>query len=443
MALIYADDFQQLDNNYVKTSGSVDSTTLAQQVITGIESLGFYRPMYGYNTYDIGSPSYYSAVCYSTSTKTLVVQTRSGRTGYFGVDTNTNGLKRDITVKGDTLFFSMRWLSVNTMVRQSAGEPLLKFNGLYSVGFSSTGTLVVNDVDTGYSVIYDTDVNVIMEVILGPDYMEVWIGETQVTRVARDSIPITNFCVGFERYRGGPTATTTSISIQSIIVADNSAGSINSRIGRRQAISVPAETVSSQASFEALAGVTAVTALKIPVQDAGANTGVLVGGNLFSTTPFTKTTLNATLPTGKIIAACVHVQAKKRNPTNDGVVVVPWISAGGMIYTASYRPEIRARWKGWCTPIEIPEISTSSLTFGYTHDYPAGGAVFVDDRAKVEIYGEPAVSLPVLPYQSKVPTNSIQITQNTTYSAYAFNYAKSDIGLTKVDVNNLTYLQEQ
>lgn len=448
MALIYADDFQQCRWMSVKTSsanGWTPNAVTNTQISTGFESMGFYRTAQCWFNNN-GTTQYFTPVSYDQSAQQIILSNTNSPNGGGADATGIMGLKRDITVKGDTLFFSIRWLSQAAAVRLMAGDPLLKFNDMFTVGFSTTGTLVVNGVDTGFSVVYEVDTALLTEVILGPDYMEVWVGETQVTRVARSAIPITFFTVGFEKSRASASgAKSFNFRFYSLIVADNSAGNIRSRIGRKQVISCPIETISTTGQIEVQAGTAQLDAIRQPVQDATANIGALVGGNIFSPTPFAKSTFTATIPANgqKVLGACIHVQAKKRNPTNDGVVVVAWVNVGGTEYVASVRPEIRARWKGWCAPIEVPDISTATLTFGYTHDYPAGGTVFVDDRTKVEVYGEPAVSLPALPWQSKVTTTANAQAQTATYSAYVFDYAKSNLDIAKTNVNNLTYLQEQ
>lgn len=455
MALIYADDFQQLKYaQNIVNSGRHDFVATATAVNNGMEAMGFERPIavqlrqgnVGNNQYYIQTPvGYWDSAGYNCLAVYVRAPTSFTSEGII-VDPGVNGLKRKIAQKGDTVFVNLRWAfpSNFTFTAALAGEPFIKCGFGIAISLSTTGTLVLNGVDTGYSVLFDSEVPLITEIVAGPDYVELWIGKDLVARQNRQPIPVDYFTLGFEAVTALPGSKfiqyDTIIKLTSLIIADNSGTSFNTRIGRKVVRSYEANTVTTNATLETTGG-TSLATIRRPVQDLGLDTGAAVYGNLYSPKPFTKTTLAALKDNSVPRAACVHMQAKRRTPATDNMLAFPFLTIGGVTFADAVGQSMRSRWTSKCTPIEIPaDTSFTTFDFGYTHDYPDLEKLYVDDRAKVEVYGQQQVTYvpPLLVFQSRQPTLAQKDLQTPAYSAYSYDYTT-----TKLNLDNLTYLQEQ
>jgi hypothetical protein len=363
-----------------------------------------------------------------------------------------NALKRKIKQNGDTVFINFRWSFPSTFQFSAtlAGIAFIKCGLGINISLSTTGTLVLNGTDTGYGVVFDAEVPLITEIVAGPDYVELWVGVDMIARQDRQTIPVDYFTLGFEAVtalQGAPYIQyEVTIKLHSLIIADNSGTSFNTRIGRKLVRSYEANTVTTNATLETTGG-TALATIRRPVQDLGLDTGVPVYGNLYSPKPFIKTTLAGTKPVGLTPrGACIHMQAKRRSPATDGMLAFPFITIGGVTFSDAIGQTMRSRWTSKCTPIEIPaNTSFTTFDFGYTHDYADVEKLYVDDRAKVEVYGQQEVTYepPLLVFQSRTPTYDNQAVVQPTIQAYVFDYAQSSLDITKVSINNLTYLQDQ
>lgn len=457
MSLIYADDFQQLKYaayiaNFGAHGGSQPST---DAVNTGMEAMGFERPMSvflrqangGSNQYYYQTPvGYWDAAAYGC----LCIYARPP-TSFTSENVLTspgvNALKRKIQQKGDTVFVNFRWaFPANFNFNAShAGIVFIKCGYGISISLSTKASLVLNDVDTDYTVVFDSEVPLITEIIAGPDYVELWVGLDMIARQTRAPFPVDFFTLGFEPITALPNAPTitseVTIKLFSLIIADSSGTSFNTRIGRKQVRSYEANAVTTDATLETT-GPNVLATIRRPVQDLALNTGTPVYGNLFSPKPFTKTTLAGTKP-AELVArgACIHVQAKRRTPANDGLAVFPFITIGGLTFSDAVGQSTRSRWTSKCTPIDIPANTTfTTFDFGYTYDYPDVEKLYVDDREKVEVYGtiETTYVPPLLAFQSRVPAVAQQDLQTAEFVGYSYDYTTS-----KLNINNLTYLREQ
>lgn len=456
MTLIYADDFQQLKYaDKIANFGRHDFLADANGVCTGIEAMGFERPNIlqlrqanvGNNQYYMQTPvGYYDDSRYNCLGIYARPQTSFVSEGIV-LSPGVNALKRKIKQNGDTVFINFRWSFPSTFQFSTthAGIVFIKCGFGINISLSTTGTLVLNGTDTGYGVIFDAEVPLITEIVAGPDYVELWVGVDMIARQDRQPIPVDYFTLGFESVtalQGAPYIQyEVTIKLHSLIIADSSGTSFNTRIGRKLVRSYEANTVTTDATLETTGG-TALATIRRPVQDLGLDTGVPVYGNLYSPKPFIKTTLAGTKPADLTPrGACVHMQAKRRSPATDNMLPFPFIRIGGIDYVAAIGQQIRSRWTSKCTPIEIPaNASFTAFDFGYTHDYPDLEKLYVDDRAKVEVYGQQQVTYvpPLLVFQSRTPTLIQKDLQTAQFGGYSYDYTT-----TKLNLDNLTYLQEQ
>lgn len=458
MALIYADDFQQMKYMYDSLGGNGQPALSYANTQDGLEAMGYYRP-FTYQFLNGQQYQYYVSAGYwpaAVSRSCMVVHSMGafnfGNTSKIGSG-DFNGLRRALPVpKGDTLFFNFKWSMAPGYwaTRMGAtGEPFVKL-GPYALAFSPNKTLLFNGVDTGYLALYDIEIPLITEIILGPTFAELWVGGELVTSQPRQPIPVSFFHFGFENFDGIKSSQDPgwNINIYGIIIADNSPGNISSRIGRKLVKTYEMNAVTATtATTEAGTITPLLDALRRPAQDMTANAGSVVGGNIYSPKPYTKTTFTgAKEAANQPIGAMMHVQAKRRSPSGDGMLLFPWIKVGGVEIPSAKGQVMRSRWLARCSPIEIPtNASFTTFDFGYYYDYDlTASKVFVDDRTKVEVYGDNAAPpfVPSLPFQSAIPTTANLALQTATYSAYVFDYAKSDLNVANAPINNLTYYQD-
>jgi len=446
MALIYADDFQQFAKNTYNTASVTNavSSGVVPLICDQFEAMGFVRPL----AYTWGV-NYWVSAAYNTADGCMRIVDRCGmpRTIYDGT---AQGLKRNVVQKGDTFYLSMRWASSQDgwLVEYFPGNFLELNDGLFTVGMSPNYTYTLNGVDTGYSSVFTVEVTQLLEIIVGPGYIELWNGDYLVARQETDTLPITNFRIGIQRSFNATQYPHSFMKLYSLIVADNSGTSFNTRIGRKLAKSVALATVSStQSTLEQLGGATVAQTLQTPMQTMDLNTDATLGyGNVYSKLPYVKTVLFGSIGTPtKVYAAAVNVQAKRRELSNDGLGVQPYIKlATAEEYGDVFVP--RGRWKAANIPMAItPEQTVNAIEFGFTHEYPTPtDKVYVDDRTEVEVYGNTVVPpyVPYMPYQNTLPTTANLMLQTPTYQAYVFDYAKSELDVTSTQINNLTFMQD-
>jgi hypothetical protein len=449
MALIYADDFQQFAKNQNNAANTSNSVSAGQSIAISdaIEAMGFYRP----SAFVWGTVlQYWSSVAYNTATGSLFFIDRAqANNPYLATSTTVDGLKRDVVQKGDTFFLSIQWACQQSgYLPATYPGPFLRLNdGLFSVEISTNYTYIFNGVDTGYDAVFDVEITQFLEIIVGPGYAELWNGDNLITRQTTTTVPIKNFQIRMPRAITF-NSTASGFKLLGIIVSDSSGTALNTRIGRKLPKSIALSSVpSTQHSFEQLGGVTFAQTLQTPMQTPDLNTTAALGyGNVYSAVPFARTSLIGSIGTPKkIYAAAINIQAKRRELAADGMTLLPYIKlATTEEYGGTYTP--RARWKASCMPMAItPDLTVDTFEFGFQNDFPASTAkVYVDDRAKVEVYGEnvtPAYN-PSLPYQDREPTQTQVTLQTAAYSAYVFDYAKSSLDIANTTINNLTYLQE-
>lgn len=445
MALIFADDFQQLAKNTHTASGTNNTGpgATALYIADTFEALGFRRP---YTM--LGAGVYWSSVAYNTTDGCLRFADRSESYTYYQPNADSAaGLKRDIVVKGDTFFLNMRWASSNGFwyTNRYAGPFLSLNDGLFTVSLNVANNYVLNGVDTGVQALYEVEITQHLELIVGPDYVELWAGDNLVQRQNIATVPVTNFQICFPK----PSAldsTSSAFKLYSLIVADNSGTDFNTRIGRKLVKSVALTAIpSTQSTLETYSTTTMIQTLQTPMQTLDLDIHSTRGfGNVYSKLPFVKTSLTGAVGTPtKVYAAAINIQAKRRELSNDGMGVLPYIK---LVSTEEYGPVFvpRARWKAANIPMAItPNLTVNNIEFGFMHDYaPSTAKIYADDRSNVEVYGEPTPAIVVLPFQTYVPTMTNIALQTPTYSAYVFDYAKSDLNIANTPVNNLTYYQD-
>lgn len=450
MALIYADDFQQFSKILNNVAGAANASSAGTYLCLAdaFEAMGFYRP----NGYQWGTVlQYWPSVAYNTTYGCLYLFDRNTpNVSYQPGTNNADGLKRDVVQKGDTFYLSIQWTCAQSyyQIARYPG-PFLKLNdGLFTVAISPTYTYILNGVDTGVDAVFEVDVKQFLEIIVGPGYIELWNGDNLIVRQNVTTIPVKNFQVSVPRSIVNDSSGSAGIKLHQIIVADSYGPDFNTRIGRKNAQSVALSSVTStQHSFEQLGGTTFAQTLQTPMQTLDLNTTASFGyGNVYSPVPFARTALQGAIGAPKkIYAAAINIQAKRRELSSDGMALLPYIKlAATEEYGGTYTP--RGRWKANCMPMAITTgLTVDSFEFGFQNDFPASDAkVYVDDRAKVEVYGNVSVPVykPTLPYQDRAPALTKADVQKAAYSAYLFDYQKSSLVLTKTDITNLTYMQE-
>lgn len=450
MALIYADDFQQFAKNQNNPSSGTNAISVGGTAVINdaFEAMGFSRPI----AYQWGTVlQYYNSVAYNTTDGCLrFYDLARARTPYQAAAQDVNGLKRNVEQKGDTFFISIQWACSKALWGPSTFTgPFFKLNdGLFNVEISSNYTYIFNGVDTGYDAVFDVEVKQFLEIIVGPNYTELWNGDNLIVRQDVTTVPVKNFQINIPPTTSTDT-TSAAFKVYGIICADSYGASFNTRIGRKIAASVALSSVqSTQHTLEQLGGVTFIQTLQTPMQTLDLNTSATLGyGNVYSAVPFARTSLLGAIGTPKkVYAAAINIQAKRRELSSDGMVLLPYIKlAAAEEYGATYAP--RARWKAACIPMAItPDLTVNNFEFGFQNDFPVSDAkVYVDDRTEVEVYGNNAIPVysPALPYQDRVPVVAEVDIQKATYNAYVFDYQKSSLATTKTDINNLTYVQEQ
>lgn len=429
MALIFADDFQQLSAmasmTDPATGGSVSVTT-GVQILDTFEAYGFERNVLQYNSASVAYPT----VCYATQAGAVRLQYLSS-TAVFS--SGTAGLGKTIKYTGDTLYLSF-WMTLQSKVSgfRGVGTLISLGNNLYTVSVLDNGNFALNGIDTDTPAYYaGVDVKTFYEVILGPDYIEFWISNTRIARQPRTPLPIDYFRVGFSDYLYN-----WALYLHSLVICDNTGTTLNSRIGRRPAktfLPLAATTVESTLSntgSNALA-ILKPTAISKSIE-AGASIGSLISPDGFVKNAFT--TKIDVVP----VALLVNVQMKRRMPAGDGLTAVPYVKIGANV-TEGVRKLPSSLWNVFSC--EVPAIIGSGFTdveFGYVHDYVDMHKVYIDSRTGVAVYGEESSSaLKGSPYLANAVNFTSRTVENLTFSMYQMPF--SDPKFTSANVDNVEY----
>jgi hypothetical protein len=143
-----------------------------------------------------------------------------------------------------------------------------------------------------------------------------------------------------------------------------------------------------------------------------------------------------------VYGACLHVQYKRLEPAADGMGVRPYVTnlAGTKLYGKAVAAT--SAFKLYMLEVPMDAVPKDITTFGFMYDYVDPNKLYISDTSKVEVYGPiPRAALPG--YLSNHVTVSKQPVETAQFNYYAFDYADTDLTLTKTDVLNVTYQQDQ
>lgn len=458
MALIFADDFQQLATTATMADplyqGGYVGLAVGQQIVGTIEAYGFDRPqMQQYVT------QYYPNVCYSNYLSALCLSSNTYPIVY---PDGVTGLRRKLKYKGDTLYFSFL-MTIQGSSYVGTGTFLTFGDGLYTLSVLPNGNYGFNDVDTNFQAIYPglypSTTKLYHEIIIGPDYIEFWVSNDLVLRQVRTPVPVDKYMLGFK------AQTYWVIYLHSLIICDNSGTEFNSRIGRKGVKTYTPTAIVKVESANSFNDNRSPLVLLKPTaggrwEEAGTGLGSLISPDGFVTNSFT-TPIDKTP-----LAALVNMQMKRRLPSGDGMTAVPYIKIG-TVTTEGVRTLPSSLWDVFPCAVPIaPGQQLTTVEFGYVHDYIDMHKVFIDSRAAIEVYGE-ALPQAMLGsgFLAKTKMYNTQSVNNTTineyvvpfnnpkfartevanvaYSAYMIDYAKTSLKIVKQDVTNTTFNQDQ
>jgi len=460
MAVIFADDFQQWGN-----SGNIGSASAEPFLVPEFSSynviqprfqaLGFYPAvgMRGTNGGTWAVPS----VFYSTTYGGLAIHHNKGTIAPIYNFPGAVGLRKTIRPSGDILYFSACIELVGGTVYQngtifqfgSEASPLSAFTNtqampgsfLYTVGINGDGFYTFNGVATTVQAFYrPASVKAFIDVVFGPGYMELWINNEMIIRQNRVTLPVTEISIA-------PTDDRAVLLIlRSLMICDNSGG-FGQRMGRKIVQTFPVTTTGALESTLNVTGTpTAVQTLGRFATDINTEKDTTMFGSLVSSAPYVKNEFGATRPSStlKPYTAFVNLQAKRLTPAADGLGLLPFVTiAGTKVYGQITIPT--STWKQLTTEVPIAAAQTfTAVTFGYEHDYKDQNKIWIDDRAKVDVYGDAASGSFVPPGFLGNPIIAAPLPMETaTLGAYVFDYAVSTLTQTKTDVTNLSYQQDQ
>lgn len=436
MALIFADDFQQIAQlGYTQTGPFVSSSNSAASVLA-MQAYGFDLPAYRPSSTIIPS------VGYVTDLNALCIRNWTTMTA----GGNVIGLRKQFRYSGDTVRFSFQ-LTLSTTYGPISGAFISFNDGMYSIGVDANGNYTVNDESTGEIAYYGADVKLFHEIVFTPTKMELWIGERMVKSVDRTPVPVKTMLLGFAAASGSQMC----FYVHSMIVADNSGTTWAGRIGRTAAKTFSATAIGEIGSVVSASPVNA-TALAViikPSMDKSTEMGTPMVGSLVSPKPYTSDSFVFTKDSIIPLGAIVNIQSKRRSPSGDNMVARPFILVGAK---KVYGNPVRTPSSLWdVQAIEIPiavEQSFTTFTAGYDRDFLlAANKVYMNGHEKVEVYGEDSPdSVYVLEgpgFIAKSPTVKGAEISNPIINAYTFDYAKSNLTIGMTSVSNLTYKQDQ
>lgn len=388
MALILADDFQQLAKGYFVASGPYDRLTVNpnSDYVTGIiASSGYAQPATAAVTNADGA--FNAEVVYDGTKKALLLSKGMAATRAGG----ERGLMRKVDYEGSILRFSFLielhpqykgtgvFLEFGTMLPGANDAPQ------HTVSISAGGTYMLNGTDTNVAAYYN-NVKVFHEVVFTDTTVELWVTDRKIAEQARPTnIRITSFRAGFV------DVTYAAMWLHSLIIADNTGTVMNGKIGRKLAKSYePTAQETVQSTIEASpANSTALAVIKQPAEIRTVDTGGKMLGSLVSPSAYVLNSFSFTKDAKKPVAACVNIQAKRRERVGDGLVPIPFITIDG-VKTSNAPKQFTGLWNQQCVPIAIDLTKNfTAFSAGYEHDYvpTESEKLFIDDRSSVDVYG--------------------------------------------------------
>jgi len=433
MALIFADDFQQLG-----VAGNAMSSMFVTWVLNAsiptftqsIEAMGYTLPASSYYSNGAAWP----CVAYDPTEKALALS-RANVTDY---SAGVYGLQRKFNYAGDTVRFHVV-LTINPTYQPSG--TFIDFDGLYAIGVNANGNYTMNGVEINYPAYYGAvRMKIFHEIVFGPDYMELWIGTTRVARQSRAGVPVRVMTVGF-----ASTYAQWGIWLYSLIVADNTGTNFTGQIGRKTAKTFPVATVLAQESTVSAFPVatTAIALLARLADNKWAETGGQMLGSLTSPNGYVKNAYSGLKDTKTPYAALINIQAKRRTPAGDGLGVQPYIKVGITKVSGAVTVPT-STWNVFS--VEIPMAPSQVFTafeFGYDQDFADADRVFISNRDGVVVYGSASAQSYALAgptFTGKQPTISKTDIVDTTIVSYVADYSQTTV-ISMTPVSNLTYQQ--
>jgi len=441
MAIVLADDFQQINRSMLAASYNgifVQDTVANQRMYTPFwNGLGYESPACFSSSLEYQSrPSVY----YELSQGALALMHHPTYTGV-NVGQYRGLMRQNIRYKGDTLNFSMCISLHGGYV--ASGNFLTLNDGEAALGVDDNGFFTLNGESTTLQAFYPPAiVKCYIDLVFKPTTLEMWSGPTLVASVPRMNIPINKFY--FSPYGMGANNAFV-MWLHSLALIDNSPG-FSQRMGRRVVKTEPIASITSTesdvvkyTSASNLAMITRMASGKFNDAD-GYTIGYLGSPKGYVRNEFTATRSNNKVPA----ASFVTVQHKRQQAAGDGLGVRSYITLGGQRYYS----EVVVPANSWnLYPCEIPIPSSQSFTdlvFGYEHDYRDMNNIWIDDRAKVEVYGDIPYATMNFGYINIVPSfAALSQVQSGKIGAYVFDYAKSNLNPVKTNITNLSYQQEQ
>lgn len=460
MAVIFADDFQQWPT--AKGGGPVSSSspfliwdiTNYGTVCPRVEAMGFHSPAGGYSS-NGGSWSY-PTLHYDTVRGLLQISDYRPSVDLYAV-VGASGLRRTIAYKGDTLYASFAlefggsgtgkgdFLLFGTAPAGPAdysATNAMPMPFLYSVGIDANGFYTFNGVSTEAQAFYrPASVRVFIDVVFSPDFMELWINDVLVSQQPSLGILPTEIALTMCRIGGAAGTSGLVIYAHSYMLADNSGG-FGQRMGRKVVKTQQIQTATTDATVSASpANSTALTVLRKYADDPAALTGNNIIGHLTSNAGYTNTefTVPAYTGFGNVYAVFVHAQAKRSSPANDGLGLRPYATVSGVKKWGNVG-RTSSRWNLFS--LELEAVPKDTTVFGLMYDYADLNKLYISDAAKVEVYGEPVIERGLFGYLGQPVVNKSDV-ETTTFDSYVFDYAQSSLSVTKTDIQNTSFMQNQ
>lgn len=387
MALIYADDFQQLataTQSGLTSMFQVTNSTLASTWVNVWEALGYSTFVFGVSGVNRSHPvAYYSGV----GALGISADFSSG----WSYPNGTVGFRRSISYEGSTLFIG---LCIAQYPNREMKGNFVQFPGTnYALGINSSGFYTFNGVATTVAAYYgDAVVKNYFDIVINPAYCELWINNVRHVRIDQagpkpTEIYLTHFDMTYLAY---DSKASSGMYLYSLGWADDTAG-FAQRFGRRMVKTEKVATVALNETPLVASGSTDVaTVLGRYADDPTAETAGYMYGSLAGPVPYQKNDFTGVRSSiRKPVAALANFQSKRLYPAADGMGLLPYITIGGTkVYGNKIVPS--SRWKTISSEIPIAAGQTfANFNFGYESDYKDPNRVYVVDRDQTEVYGNP------------------------------------------------------
>lgn len=446
MALIFADDFKQWPNalsgiSYGSWAAQITGTQAIIQY-NELQALGYYPPAFTLGT--TGDGSRYRTIMYDTNQQALaIVQPVRSTVQSVGA----SGMRRAFSYTGDTMYFgcifeifsasaySGNFLFFGPNVASQGdftqADPLLESSFTHKVGIDGDGNFTFNGNSTGVQAWYlPTTVKFYIDVVFTPTVVELWINDVKVYTEPNLNLKMREFAISaftFGNTNGG-------VWLYSVAIADNTEGYAQ-RFGRKSVRTQQVQTITTVLTKSAVPAATTELALIRKTADTPyAETGGNILGHLFWNEGYVGADITVPGFTGKeiVYGAALQIQSKRLAPSGDGLGIRPYVTVSGVKkYGNVGLPS--STWKQYTMEVPMTDVAKNTTTFGLMFDYTDPNKLYIDDRQKIEVYGEPSPS-PLTGYLGEV-IYSIKNIANIAYSSISPEYAQQTLTTSKVDVN--------